>query len=235
MECKQKYWKQRNTATWVTLGDENSSFFQAMANQNNCKKFIGSLTIDEDILVTNHEQNDAILWNAFKDRMGRSDFHSIHYDLTSLLHNENLFSLIEAFSLDEVNSVLKDLPNSHARGPDGFNGLFIKKCWHIIKENFLRYLNSFNSSIIDISSLNSSCIVLIPKKSNPVGVNDYKPISLLNYSLKCLTKLLFVRLQSVITKLVYPNQYGFIKGRTIQDCLAWAFQFHHVYLQSKKR
>ena len=34
--------------------------------------------------------------------------------------------------------------------------------------------------------------------------------------------------------MVHPNQYGFIKGRTIQDCLVWAFQFLHLCHHSKK-
>ena len=91
-----------------------------------------------------------------------------------------------------------------------------------------------STAVIDISCLNSSHIALIPKKSNPATVDDYRPISLLNYSLKCITKLLSTRLQSVITRLVHPNQYGFIKGRTIQDCLAWSSEYIHQCQQSKK-
>lgn len=34
--------------------------------------------------------------------------------------------------------------------------------------------------------------------------------------------------------MVHENQYGFIKGRTIQDCLAWAYQFLYFYQESKK-
>jgi hypothetical protein len=41
-------------------------------------------------------------------------------------------------------------------------------------------------------------------------------------------------MQSVITSVVHTNQYGFIKGRTIQDYLAWAFQFLHLFHQSKR-
>lgn len=63
--------------------------------------------------------------------------------------------------------------------------------------------------------------------------NDYRPISLLHYSLKLLTKLLANRLQSIILLLVHQNQYGFINGRTIQDCWAWAFQFLHKCHHSK--
>jgi retron-type reverse transcriptase len=41
-------------------------------------------------------------------------------------------------------------------------------------------------------------------------------------------------LQSVILLVVHENQYDFIKGRSIQDCLAWAFQFLHICHRSKR-
>ena len=33
---------------------------------------------------------------------------------------------------------------------------------------------------------------------------------------------------------VHSNQYGFIKNRTIQDCLGWAFEYLHECKQSGK-
>jgi hypothetical protein len=42
-------------------------------------------------------------------------------------------------------------------------------------------------------------------------------------------------LQRVILQLVHTNQYDFIKGRTIQDCLTWSFQFLHLCHHSKKK
>jgi hypothetical protein len=38
----------------------------------------------------------------------------------------------------------------------------------------------------------------------------------------------------MIIPLVHQNQYGFIKTRTIQDCLAWAFEYIHHCQQSKQ-
>jgi hypothetical protein len=73
--------------------------------------------------------------------------------------------------------------------------------------------------------INNSLITLIQKKQSPSTVNDYRTISLLNYCLKLLTKLLAQRLQQWILKLVNCNQYGFIRGRMIQDCLPLAFEF----------
>ena len=77
-------------------------------------------------------------------------------------------------------------------------------------------------------------ITLIPKKGTPETVNDYRPISLLNCVLKVLTKILAERLQKWILKIVHRNQYGFIKSRTIQDCLGWAFEYIHQCKQSGK-
>lgn len=65
-------------------------------------------------------------------------------------------------------------------------------------------------------------------------MQDYRPISLLNSALKLLTKLVANRLQSVISSVIHNDQYGFIKGRTIQYCLAWAYQFLYFYHKSKK-
>jgi hypothetical protein len=53
-----------------------------------------------------------------------------------------------------------------------------------------------------MQSIDGSHILLVPKIGNPTKVGDYRPISLLNSSIKLLTKILASKLHKVITKLL---------------------------------
>ena len=126
------------------------------------------------------------------------------------------------------------MPADKAPGPDGFNGHFLKTSWHIVKQDIYQLCFDFYEGNLNIEHINMGYITLVPKVGSPVGINDYRPITLLNCCLKILTKLLANRLQKVVLKIVHKNQYGFLKGRTIQDCLAWAFEYIYQCEASKK-
>jgi hypothetical protein len=139
----------------------------------------------------------------------------------------------EPFTKEEIDAVIQQLPTDKSPGLDGFNGDFLKKCWPTLVSDFYNLYQGFFYGNICMQNINTSHIVLVPKKDNPTRVGDFRPISLLNSSVKLLTKILANRLQKIILKIIHKNQYGFIKERNIQDCLAWAFEY--LYLCKKNR
>jgi hypothetical protein len=229
------YWRQRGTIKWVKLGDENTKFFHANSSIKHRRNLITSLVDNFDVTLYGHEHKANLLWNDFRDRLGTSSFERMVFDLPSLLSQDVDLSTLEVpFTKAEIDGIVRDLPSDKSPGLDGFNNEFLKKCWHIIKQDFYSLGFGFFTNNICLRSINGSFITLIPKVNSPSRVKDYRPISLLNTSVKLLTKLLANRLQPVITKLVHKNQYGFIKSRTIQDCLAWTFEYLHICHQSKR-
>lgn len=70
--------------------------------------------------------------------------------------------------------------------------------------------------------INWASIVLIPKVVVLEGPGDYRPISLINASLKILLKLLAMPLSKVLNSLVDADQSFFLKGHCILDNFATA-------------
>nr|GEV18679.1 RNA-directed DNA polymerase, eukaryota, reverse transcriptase zinc-binding domain protein [Tanacetum cinerariifolium] len=65
--------------------------------------------------------------------------------------------------------------------------------------------------------VNSAFITLIPKVSNPLFIKDYRPISLIGFHYKIVTKILSNRLSMVIDSIISSEQSAFISGRQILD------------------
>lgn len=220
---------------WTKFGDKNSKFFHAAPNERFRQNTITSLENQDGRLVYDHFQKAALLLERFKTKMGQTAEPQMQYNLEEMITAQEGRELISApFTKEEIDNVVRHMPIDKTPGPDGFNGLFFKRCWHIIKEDIYQLCSDFFSANIRLEAIDSSFITLIPNSSNPTTPNDYRPISLLNSVLKLPTKLMADRLQAIIIPLIHKNQYGFIKTRTIQDCLAWTFEFIHQCQQSKK-
>jgi hypothetical protein len=235
LQIQKIYWKQRASINWVTKGDICSRFFHAHATVKHRRNSIALLSDDNGSFFSDHDGKAGLLWNVFKCRLGSSDFSDNVFDLSSLISlQEDLHWLEEPFTKQEIDNIVAALPTDKSSWPDGFNTNFLKKCWPVISQDFYDLCEQFYQGDVCLRSINGSFIVLIPKKESAQLVGDFRPISLLNNSMKIITKLLANRLQTVMTSLVHKNQYGFIKGRSIQDCLAWAYEYIHLCHVSKK-
>ncbi|GKD02121.1 RNA-directed DNA polymerase, eukaryota [Tanacetum coccineum] len=153
--------------------------------------------------------------SRFKEsRSNRPCFSSSRFQKLSDLDAHFLDS---SMSVEEIKEVVWGCASSKAPGPDGFNFKFIKTFWDVIKVEFLECIKYFESSGRLANGCNPSFIVLIPKRNDPLGFGDYRPISLIGCVYKVISKILSNRLARVIASVISPNQAAFISGRQILD------------------
>jgi hypothetical protein len=233
-ECN--YWKKRCTIRSIKLGEDNTKFFHAKAIERFRRNCISVLKDEDGMETCDHTDIAGMIWKCYRDRMGSSESIHMQFDLGRILHRvEGLEVLSRPFEQKEMDDIINYMPVDRAPGPDGFNGMFLKKCWHlIIKEDFYKLAHDFHDGKVGLQNINGSYITLIPKKAVPENVNDYRPISLTSVCLKFLTKLAANRLQDHILRCIHKNQYGFIRSRTIHDCLAWTYEYIYQFQLSKK-
>ena len=95
-------------------------------------------------MVLNHNDKARILWEAFKERLGRVEFQDMEFDLQELLQQHEHLDVLETpFTREEIDQVVCSLPSDKSPGPDGFNTDFMKRCWPIIKEDFYELCFAF--------------------------------------------------------------------------------------------
>jgi hypothetical protein len=84
-----------------------------------------------------------------------------------------------------------------------------------------------------IRLINSTFIALIPKVDKPTSFGNFRLISLGNLAYKVIEKLIGLRLNSLLSKALSLEKFGFLKGRKILDVVGVAQECIHN-IKSKK-
>ena len=134
-------------------------------------------------------------------------------------------------SCEEVKNVLFSIDPSKAPSPDGFNGFFFKRVWHIIGEEIVTTVQRFFTSGHMIKEINTTTISLIPKVQNPSSLTDFRPISCCNTIYKCISKIIANRIKEALPSLVDPAQSAFIPGRQIRDNILLLRKFSTITIE----
>ncbi|RVW28251.1 putative glucan 1,3-alpha-glucosidase [Vitis vinifera] len=105
------------------------------------------------------------------------------------------------FTKEEIYVALMDMNGDKALGPDGFTVAFWQSSWELVKEEIMDLFREFYDQCSFAKSLNSTFLVLIPKKGGAEDLGDFRPISLLGSLYKLLAKVLANRLKKVLDKM----------------------------------
>lgn len=127
----------------------------------------------------------------------------------------DIFNLIQPCVTDEENQMLITFPAPKevkdamfqinawaAPGPDGYQAGFYQQCWDIVGRDIVHLVQQFFASGQFPSHINQTFQVLIPKQEIATKPGDYRPISLCNITYKIITKLLAIRLKTILHKVI---------------------------------
>jgi hypothetical protein len=111
---------------------------------------------------------------------------------------------------------------------------FYQACWAFIKGDLMDVVQDFWKNDLRIDRLNYGVITLIPKIKDAVKIQQHRPIFLLNVSYKIITKVLMLRVEECLSRIISKNQNAFIKGRNIMEGVLSLHEILHDTKRKKK-
>lgn len=185
------------------------------------------IIVDDAVVSHNTEEGKAHAFETFYHKLYTSDNPQPHNQSTYLesaelpqvpgIVNEDL---AQPITHEEVQNAIDALKLRKAPGPDGFTAHFYRTFAPEIAPFLTTLFNAIASTQQVASSMREVIVAVIPKPGKePTACSSYRPITLMNLDAKIYPKILATCLESVLPKLIDPDQSGFIKGRQTHDNL----------------
>ncbi|RVX03495.1 putative ribonuclease H protein [Vitis vinifera] len=163
------HWRQLSRELWLKEGDRNTDFFHRMANAHRRNNSLDRIKINGVWMTEGQEVREGIV-NAFQHLLSeepgwRADIEGLYLNR---LNSCEAGVLELPFTEEEIHSALMEMNGDKASGPDGFIVAFWQACWDFVKEEIVDLFKEFYDQRSFAKSLNTTFLVLIPKKGEKV-------------------------------------------------------------------
>ena len=131
------------------------------------------------------------------------------------MSRESSIRIEDDISIDDLDFVIKNCGYNKAPGLDGLTYEFYKKTWLIIKKTFMMVLQCQldRQHLIDSDTVGATR--LMSKVDGVPRVDELRPITLLNCDYRILSKLLVLRIKSVLSEVVKSSQLCTVQNKNI--------------------
>ncbi|CAA7017582.1 unnamed protein product [Microthlaspi erraticum] len=239
---EESYFKQKSRINWLKEGDQNTMYFQRIAQTRGSFNSVRSFTLPSgDILVDPLEMSSHAI-NHFKSILGPVFLPPISLrsppswfqDLCPYrCPPERRSAMISVPTSGEITKVLFKLNPNKSSGPDGLTSGFYKAAWNVLGNEVTSSIAHFFSSSFMPASTNFTIFTLVPKFPGASKISDYRPISCLNTLYKVVSRLLVSRLKPILPDLIVPNQTAFVKDRLLVENTVLAGELVNGYHKTK--
>ncbi|KAL9964737.1 hypothetical protein ACROYT_G028417 [Oculina patagonica] len=218
----------RSKCRWIEKGEKPTKYFFNLEKKRNYnRKTINEIRTEDNVEIREEKEILKAIQAFYEDLYSskiissQEQFHLFTENVSfPKLSDEDRDELEGPLTLDECKTVLESFQENKSPGEDGFTIEFYNHFFDLIGGHVLESLNvAFEVGELSISQ-RRGVITLIPKDdSDLVDLQNWRPITLLNTDYKIASKALARRIETILPKLIHPDQTGFMKGRYISENL----------------
>ncbi|GJY42406.1 hypothetical protein Tco_0429676 [Tanacetum coccineum] len=200
---EERFLQQKAKVEWLKSGDANTAYFHKVVKSHASCNRIDSITLNNGDIVVDDQVPMAFIdhYTAFLGNKGATSVLNSNDLFRNQIPNEVAEHMIREVSDREIKDAIFSIGDDKSPGPDNYYVAFFKEAWDIIAHDV----------------------------TNPMKINDYRPISCCNVLFKCITKIISNRMKDCLTGLVSLNQSAFIPGRRISDNILLTQELMHNY------
>lgn len=213
----------RSRRKWIEEGEQNSAYFFRLERQQAKNNQIQKLMINGNI--SDDPKNIAKFCAKFYSDLYTSKLSQQHMnDFFKSIPNINQLSDLDkkicdaSITLKEIEEAINTLKANKSPGTDGLSSEFYKLFSCSIAPFLLKvYEESIEKTLLP-ATLCQGLITLIPKlNKDPLLIDNWRPITLLNNDYKIIALVLAKRLKSVLHSIIDETQSGFMQKRHISN------------------
>ena len=211
-------------------GEQVSTFLIKKQSNVKAKQFMTSVKTEPNILenldggtiLTNKDSIELYVQKYYQKLykeepldINEQEFFLNH--IQNLLDDDNIELLSKDVTQAEIYNAIRNMSLNKSPGLDGLPTEFYLCCWNIIKSEVTQIVkNNINGQLLG-DFQKKAIITLIPKDGDLSLLGSWRPISLLCCDVKIISKILAMRLQPLMKKIISPYQYC-VKDRSINEC-----------------
>ncbi|CAI5464348.1 unnamed protein product [Closterium sp. Yama58-4] len=120
---------------------------------------------------------------------------------------------------EEVKRAFSAMAANKSPGKDGLPKELFEAHWDLLGKGFMALAKDFARTAVLSTEVKEAVTILLHKKGDKDQLNNYRPITLLNFTYKVLARVMADRMKKYLGRVISPEQYGFLPRRRLTDAV----------------
>ena len=211
-------------------GEQVSTFLICKQSHVKARQFMTSVKAESNILdnlaggtvLTNKDSIELYVRKYYQKLYKEEPFDRNEQDfflnlIQKSLTEDDIDILNREVTQSEIHNAIKNMNLNKSPGIDGLPTEFYLCFWNLIKNEITQIVKNNINGLVLGENQKKAVITLIPKDGDISLLGSWRPISLLCCDVKMVSKILAMRLQPLMEKIISPHQFC-IKDRSINEC-----------------